>query len=66
MISFLPRGAFYRAERRFDFAASRIAAQGPSADDEVQLMKARDQYSADVKVVRTADEMQKQTVDILA
>ena len=66
MVSFLPIDAFQRAEAMFDTAARRIATQGPSADDEVQLMQARTQYEADVKVARTQDDMQRKTLDILA
>jgi hypothetical protein len=65
MVSFLPIDAFHRAETMFNTAANRIATKGPSAGDEVQLMQARTQYQADVKVVRTQDEMQKSTLDIL-
>ena len=66
MVNFLPIDAFHRAETMLDTAAKRIATRGPSAGDEVQLMEASTQYKADVKVVRTQDEMQKSTLDILA
>jgi hypothetical protein len=67
-------GGMQAAEQSLDNTARRVASgtAGPSPDvadlsaDAVALMNARNEFAANANLARTADEMQKQVLDLLA
>ncbi len=65
----IARGGVAAAERRFEAAASRIV-QGSAAGDAdlaegmVEMVQAKHQFSANLQVIRFADEMWRALLDI--
>jgi hypothetical protein len=54
------------AAAQLDSSAQRVAWQGPSAEDAVDLIHARVNMAANVKTAQIADEMQKSVIDLTA
>jgi hypothetical protein len=54
------------AAAQLERSTQRIAWQGPSAEDAVDLMNARVNMAANVKTAQIADEMQKSVIDLTA
>lgn len=53
------------AQDRFDSAASRVAKQGPSPKDSVDMLQARNENAANVKSARIADDISKSAIDLV-
>ena len=53
------------AQDRFDTAASRVAKQGPSPQNSVDILQARNQNAASAKAIRVADDMSKSAIDLV-
>ncbi len=66
MISLNGVGALTSAQSQLDTTARKIAQGSATPDDMVNLLQAKEQFSAGTKVIKTEDEMTKRLLDILA
>ena len=66
-ITAIVSGGLDRALSRLDQTAQRLASTTePSAGDMVSLISARNQFSSNIKVLKTADEIERRAIDLLA
>lgn len=66
MISVGALDTLSRAQGLLDSSARKIAQGPPQPEDMVNLLQAREQFSAGTKVIKTEDEMNRKLLDILA
>ena len=71
-ISAIALGGLNQAQGNFEKAARRIASGGAAsgdatdlASDTVSLISARNDFAANIKTLKVADEMQRTTLDLL-
>ena len=63
-ITSVARSGLEGAQRTLDVAAKRIANPDLNSD-KLALLEAKNQFSANAQVIRTADDMQKRLVDLV-
>jgi hypothetical protein len=66
MIHFGAVETLARAQTTLDSTARRIAQQGPSAEDAVQLIAVRQQFAAGIRLAQAEDDLTKKILDVLA
>ncbi len=62
----IPLSGMNRAEALLETASHRIAKQGPSPEDAVNLLEAKNNNAANVQAARVMDRMEKAVIDMYA
>ena len=66
-ISAIASGGVAQAETQFDQAVRRLTSTPDvTATDTVSLISARDQFSTNLQVLKTADQMERKAIDLMA